>query len=158
MAATETQSISKLCDILPEIRSLSQEALEGELQPLMMAAVPNPPNDKKRVKVYELRSNDWFDKGTGFCEAKLIWVCYLPRGMGHCRRASSAISARPLYCWIPVPDGPVLQNDATSLDEPIVRVHSEEEPDKLILETKICKDDGFQKQQGTRVPTTNTLA
>ena len=40
----------------------------------MAQAVPNPPSDKKRVKVYELRNNDWFDRGTGFCTAAFIFV------------------------------------------------------------------------------------
>jgi protein phosphatase-4 regulatory subunit 3 len=42
---------------------------------MMAQAVPNPPpNDKKRVKVYELRNNDWFDRGTGFCTAAFLFV------------------------------------------------------------------------------------
>jgi len=32
-------------------------------------------SDKKRVKVYELRENDWFDRGTGFCTGQIINVC-----------------------------------------------------------------------------------
>lgn len=35
-------------------------------------------NDKKRVKVYELRDNDWFDRGTGFCTGQVINVSFLP--------------------------------------------------------------------------------
>ncbi|KAM0432802.1 hypothetical protein ACHAPT_004504 [Fusarium lateritium] len=35
----------------------------------MAQPVPHQPTDKKRVKVYELRNNDWFDRGTGFCSA-----------------------------------------------------------------------------------------
>ena len=31
-------------------------------------------NDKKRVKVYELRDNDWFDRGTGFCTGQIVNV------------------------------------------------------------------------------------
>ena len=31
-------------------------------------------NDKKRVKVYELRDNDWFDRGTGFCTGQILNV------------------------------------------------------------------------------------
>lgn len=38
--------------------------------PHMMAHVVPPPNDKKRVKVYELKNNDWFDRGTGFCTGR----------------------------------------------------------------------------------------
>ena len=68
-------SLQQHLDIAPDILNCSEEELEGELQPLMMAqAVPNPPNDKKRVKVYELRNNDWFDRGTGFCTAAFIFV------------------------------------------------------------------------------------
>jgi protein phosphatase 4 regulatory subunit 3 len=33
-----------------------------------------------------------------------------------------------------------------------VLVQSEEQPDRVLLETRICKEDGFQKQQGTRPP------
>lgn len=36
-------------------------------------------NDKKRVKVYELRENDWFDRGTGFCTGQVINVGTLSR-------------------------------------------------------------------------------
>jgi hypothetical protein len=32
-----------------------------------MALVAPPAQDRKRVKVYELKNNDWFDRGTGFC-------------------------------------------------------------------------------------------
>ena len=39
-----------------------------------MAVVVPPPNDKRRVKVYELRNNDWFDRGTGFCTGRVINV------------------------------------------------------------------------------------
>lgn len=31
--------------------------------------------DRKRVKVYELRDNDWFDRGTGFCLGHALDVC-----------------------------------------------------------------------------------
>ena len=72
-------SLQQHLDIAPDILNCSAEELEGELRPLMMAqAVPNPPNDKKRVKVYELRNNDWFDRGTGFCTAAFIFVCAPP--------------------------------------------------------------------------------
>ena len=40
-----------------------------------MAIQPPLANDKKRVKVYELRNNDWFDRGTGFCTGQVINVC-----------------------------------------------------------------------------------
>lgn len=39
-----------------------------------MAMQPPLANDKKRVKVYELRDNDWFDRGTGFCTGQVINV------------------------------------------------------------------------------------
>lgn len=118
-------SLQQHLDIAPDILDCSVEELEGELQPLMMAqVVPNPPqNDKKRVKVYELRNNDWFDRGTGFCAAAFIF------------------------------------NEASRQEEPRVLVTSEDQPERLLLETRICKEDGFQKQQDTLIvwtePTTN---
>lgn len=39
-----------------------------------MALTIPPPSDRKRVKVYELRNNDWFDRGTGFCLALSVDV------------------------------------------------------------------------------------
>lgn len=91
---------------------------------MMAQAVPNPPpNDKKRVKVYELRNNDWFDRGTGFCTAAFLY------------------------------------NEASRQEEPRVLVQAEEEPDRLLLETRVFKEDGFQKQQDTLIvwtePTTS---
>jgi protein phosphatase-4 regulatory subunit 3 len=32
-----------------------------------MALAAPPSGERKRVKVYELKNNDWFDRGTGFC-------------------------------------------------------------------------------------------
>ncbi|OKL57790.1 hypothetical protein UA08_07025 [Talaromyces atroroseus] len=37
-----------------------------------MALAIKPPQDRKRVKVYELRDNDWFDRGTGFCTGAIV--------------------------------------------------------------------------------------
>ncbi|KAK6335928.1 Platinum sensitivity protein [Orbilia blumenaviensis] len=71
----------------------------------MALVVPNPPTQPRRVKVYELRNNDWFDRGTGYCTGQVL------------------------------------------NDEPYIQVKSEEEEDRLLLETKIVKDDGYQKQQ-----------
>jgi protein phosphatase-4 regulatory subunit 3 len=36
--------------------------------------------DRKRVKVYELKSNDWFDRGTGFCTGTIanVSMAYVP--------------------------------------------------------------------------------
>lgn len=118
MALTSTTQLSLQdhLDIAPNILS-STEDIEGELQPLMMAqAGPNnPPNDKKRVKVYELRNNDWFDRGTGFCTAQFYF------------------------------------NENSRQEEPRVLVQSEDQPDRMLLETRICKEDGFQKQQDTLI-------
>ena len=43
---------------------------------------------------------------------------------------------------LPVTDFAALQ------DESKVYVESEDQPERLLLETKITKDDGYQKQQG----------
>ncbi|KAH8681480.1 component of IIS longevity pathway SMK-1-domain-containing protein [Xylariales sp. PMI_506] len=76
--------------------------------------VPHPSTDKKRVKVYELRNNDWFDRGTGFCTA----------------------------AFHVIEDGQ---------REPRVVVESEDQPDRILLETRVCKGDGFHKQQETLI-------
>lgn len=39
-----------------------------------MALDLQPPGDRKRVKVYELKENDWFDRGTGFCTGQILDV------------------------------------------------------------------------------------
>ncbi|KAF8463834.1 component of IIS longevity pathway SMK-1-domain-containing protein [Kalaharituber pfeilii] len=71
--------------------------------------LPSPPTQPRRVKVYELKNNDWFDRGTGYCTGHLM-------------------------------------------DEiPHIQVKSEEESDRLLLETRIIKDDGYQKQQETLI-------
>ena len=44
---------------------------------MMAQHVPQQAKDKRRVKVYELRNNDWFDRGTGFCTAAYTPVCLL---------------------------------------------------------------------------------
>ncbi|KAI9746746.1 MAG: Platinum sensitivity protein [Claussenomyces sp. TS43310] len=85
----------------------------------MAQAVPNPPTDRKRVKVYELRNNDWFDRGTGFCVATL--------GDGE-------------------------------REEPRITVEAEDPPERLLLETRICKEDGFQKQQDTLIVWTEPVS
>jgi protein phosphatase 4 regulatory subunit 3 len=77
--------------------------------------------DRRRVKVYELKNNDWYDRGTGFCSGQ------------HFAPADA-------------PDGP---------DARIV-VISEDEPQRTLLETRITKDDGYQKQQDTLIVWTET--
>ncbi|KAI0843147.1 DUF625-domain-containing protein [Hypoxylon sp. FL0890] len=77
--------------------------------------VPHPSTDKKRVKVYELRNGDWFDRGTGFCTAAF--------------NISEAGQQR----------------------DPRVIVESEDHPDRVILNTRICKEDGFHKQPDTLI-------
>lgn len=79
-----------------------------------MALIVPPSNEKKRVKVYELKNNDWFDRGTGFCTGRII-------------------------------------NDDSK-----IYVESEDSPERLLLETKITKDDGYQKQQDTLIVWTET--
>ncbi|KAH7110586.1 component of IIS longevity pathway SMK-1-domain-containing protein [Dendryphion nanum] len=73
-----------------------------------MAGAP-PSNDRKRVKVYELKNNDWFDRGTGFCKGHYV------------------------------------------NDEAKILVASEDDPSRQLLETRISKDDGYQKQQDTLI-------
>lgn len=76
----------------------------------MMALAAPPLNDRKRVKVYELKNNDWYDRGTGFCAGQVIGE-----------------------------------------QESRIFVQSEDDPQRALLETRISKDDGFQKQQDTLI-------
>ncbi|KAF4986025.1 hypothetical protein FDECE_16163 [Fusarium decemcellulare] len=102
-------------ELAPDLAAYTNLTAEGEPESLMMAQpVPHQPTDKKRVKVYELRNNDWFDRGTGFCSASFETL----------------------------DDG---------RKDPRVIVESEDHPDRLLLETKIQKEDGFQKQQDTLI-------
>ncbi|KAI4843875.1 DUF625-domain-containing protein [Aureobasidium sp. EXF-8846] len=71
-----------------------------------MALAAPPLNDRKRVKVYELKNNDWYDRGTGFCA------------------------------------GQILAND-----EARIFVQSEDDAQRMLLETRISRDDGYQRQQ-----------
>lgn len=75
-----------------------------------MALATPPLNDRKRVKVYELKNNDWYDRGTGFCA------------------------------------GQVMVNE-----ESRIFVQAEDDPQRYLLETRISKDDGYQKQQDTLI-------
>ncbi|KAL8936239.1 MAG: hypothetical protein Q9216_005038 [Gyalolechia sp. 2 TL-2023] len=74
-----------------------------------MALVVPQPIDRKRVKVYELRNNDWYDRGTGFCTGRLVG------------------------------------------DESRIQVESEDQPERMLLESRVSKDDGYQKQQDTLI-------
>ncbi|KAF2125983.1 DUF625-domain-containing protein [Dothidotthia symphoricarpi CBS 119687] len=75
-----------------------------------MALVAPPANDRKRVKVYELKNNDWFDRGTGFCKGVVV-----------------------------------------NQEEAKILVLSEDDHARQLLETRISKDDGYQKQQDTLI-------
>jgi hypothetical protein len=68
-------SLQQHLELTPDLIHYSQLVSEADAEPLMMAqTVPHQTTDKKRVKVYELRNNDWFDRGTGFCAAAFISV------------------------------------------------------------------------------------
>jgi protein phosphatase 4 regulatory subunit 3 len=79
LSPTDTElSLQQHLDLAPDLLTYSRLATEGDSdpEPLMMAQpVPHQSTDKKRVKVYELRNNDWFDRGTGFCTAAFMQVC-----------------------------------------------------------------------------------
>jgi protein phosphatase-4 regulatory subunit 3 len=82
-----------------------------------MALAAPPASERKRVKVYELKNNDWYDRGTGFCSGRLL-------------------------------TGPTINPDNP---EAHIVVVSEDEPERALLETRITKDDGYQKQQETLI-------
>ena len=94
-----------------------------------------PSSDKKRVKVYELKNNDWFDRGTGFCSGRIVNT----REDGtHALRGSPVDSGQHVV-------------DLLGQDDPKIFVEAEDQPGRLLLETKISKDDGYQKQQDTLI-------
>lgn len=106
-----------------------------------MALVVPPPNDKKRVKVYELKNNDWFDRGTGFCTGRVVNVSasrWFEKG------PDTALPGETHgYGY-----GLRTANTGAFQEESKIYVESEDLPERLLLETKITKDDGYQKQQG----------
>jgi len=59
--------------LITTVGSLETSRSEEGPVSIMALQVP-PPNDRKRVKVYELRENDWFDRGTGFCTGQVVNV------------------------------------------------------------------------------------
>lgn len=60
----------------------------------IMALELQPPDGRKRVKVYELRENDWFDRGTGFCTGHISGVSLkLSSISSSSRRAHSSLVA-----------------------------------------------------------------
>ena len=71
-------SLQQHLDLAPDLLQYNQRLVSDEEfdEPLTMAAqpVPHPSTDRKRVKVYELRNNDWYDRGTGFCTASFTFV------------------------------------------------------------------------------------
>lgn len=87
-ADTET-SLQQHLHLAPDLLTYDRGVAEVEAEPLMMAQpVPHQSTDRRRVKVYELRNNDWFDRGTGFCSAAFVPVRntigqHAPRPIAH---------------------------------------------------------------------------
>jgi protein phosphatase 4 regulatory subunit 3 len=152
---TSELSLQQHLDIAPDLVAYNHLATEGDAEPLMMAQpVPHQATDKKRVKVYELRNNDWFDRGTGFCTATFTTVRAPP--MYH--PIFLICTSCPLlhlffflflflFLYLVTDQVPTPQTEDGRKD-PRVIVESEDHPERLLLETKIQKEDGFQKQQG----------
>lgn len=87
-------SLQQHLEIAPDLGACGNIDTEAEPEPLMMAQpVPHQATDKKRVKVYELRDNDWYDRGTGFCTASFAAVC-----KSICPRTASNVM--PLGCCV----------------------------------------------------------
>lgn len=70
-------SLQQHLDLTSDLVAYNTEvATEADSDSVMMAQqVPHQATDRRRVKVYELRANDWFDRGTGFCTAAFATVC-----------------------------------------------------------------------------------
>jgi hypothetical protein len=101
-----------------------------------MALAAPPLSDRKRVKVYELKNNDWYDRGTGFCAGQILAVSWTLKSMHHLPSGNA-------LTWLP-------QND-----EARIFVQSEDDAQRMLLETRISRDDGYQRQQGTLPSPTN---
>lgn len=110
-------------------------------------ALSAPPIERKRVKVYELRENDWFDRGTGFCTTQCILVSSLscPLAMGGIAHRQGTIPSLPAA-------GTCADSCFHSQEEGRIFVESEEDSDRILLEVKIKKEDVYQKQQGWSLP------
>ncbi len=106
LISTQAQlSLQQHLDLSSGLLSYLPEPAEGEPQPSMMAqTVPNPPNDRKRVKVYELRNNDWFDRGTGFCVATVVTVRRFFSFLGPLPVSLSAFSDWVVHFHLPFAD------------------------------------------------------
>ena len=107
-----------------------------------MALVAPPSDVKKRVKVYELKNNDWFDRGTGFCTGRIINVS---------TEESCDISTQSSFAQLSAAQRPPNTADTWAQEESKIYVEAEDEPQRLLLETRISKDDGYQKQQDTLI-------
>jgi hypothetical protein len=66
------------------------------------------------------------------------------------------IQSSVIACHVPCQNLLIVATDESHLQtedgqprDPRVVVQSEDQPERLLLETKIVKEDGFQKQQGT---------
>jgi len=147
-------SLQQHLDLAPELLTYDCGVVEVEAESLMMAQpVPHQSTDRRRVKVYELRNNDWFDRGTGFCTAAFVPVrnTLAPRTCAPIY--SSCHSCSPLSSiTTPATDHAHAPQVEGGPKEPRVIVESEDQPDRLLLETRICREDGFQKQQGMKQP------
>ena len=154
-------SLQQHLDLAPDLLQYNHRLVpdaESD-EPLTMAAqpVPHPSTDRKRVKVYELRNNDWYDRGTGFCTASYSFVSppvpprasfpFLPlRSLlsPYCDRAHLSRATVLFADAIAFP-----QSEDGNQRDPRVLVESEEQPDRVLLETRISREDGFHKQQGS---------
>jgi hypothetical protein len=60
-----------------------------------MALELQPPDGRKRVKVYELRENDWFDRGTGFCTGHISGVSFTFSSISASSRCAHSLLVAP---------------------------------------------------------------
>lgn len=92
---TTELSLQQHLDLTPDLVAYNTPvATEADSEPLMMAQqVSHQATDKRRVKVYELRENDWFDRGTGFCSASITTV-YPPPPLSFPSRCASLVFNR----------------------------------------------------------------
>lgn len=107
VVATLNETRPRATDNTADIDADADVAAFDAPAPMMALAVPNPPTTPRRVKVYELRNNDWFDRGTGYCTGQLVNVrnhkiafldfCFCFSCLNFCRRCRCSLLLLPRH-------------------------------------------------------------
>lgn len=95
-------------------------------------------NDRKRVKVYELKQNDWFDRGTGLCTGQFVNVSTTSQSRETMSLAMRIHQTASCSEWL----------TCATQEEPRLYVESEDHPERMLLDMQVSRKDSYQKQTG----------